>query len=385
MRLRAPWLADAGPTAVIAALEAAGFRALFVGGCVRDGLLGRPVSDIDFATDARPEATMAAAAAACLRTVPTGIEHGTVTVLADGRGYEVTTFRRDEQTDGRHAVVAFTDRLEEDAARRDFTMNALYADGRGRVIDPVGGMPDLAARRVRFIGVPAERIAEDYLRILRFFRFHAWYAPAASPPDAAGLAACAEGMPGLRHVSAERIGHEMRRLLAAPDPGATLAAMASSGVLDRVLPGAAPATMQRLLPLERSAEAPPDAMRRLAALEAPAAAAALRLSRAEASALKVLNAEAEATVTPAGLAWRHGIPAARDIVLLRCARQRADLPEGLARDLVRGAAATLPVTATDLQERFEGPELGRLLRGIEARWLASDLTASRAALLAAIG
>ena len=168
---------------VLAALAPA--RALIVGGAVRNGLLGEAVEDIDIATDALPERVIALAGAAGLRTVPTGIAHGTVTVIADGEGFEVTTFRRDVATDGRRAVVAFSDRIEDDAARRDFTMNALYADTEGRVIDPVGGLPDLAARRLRFVGDPDRRIAEDYLRILRFFRFHAHHGrprPSSTPP-----------------------------------------------------------------------------------------------------------------------------------------------------------------------------------------------------------
>ena len=175
MRIEAPWLKAPGPARVMAALTRAGHRAYFVGGTVRNALMGLEPGDIDIATDALPERVMALARAAGLKPVPTGVAHGTVTVVADGQGIEVTTFRRDVETDGRRAVVAFSELIEHDAERRDFTMNALYATASGEVIDPLGGLPDLEARRVRFVGEPRDRIREDFLRILRFFRFHAWY------------------------------------------------------------------------------------------------------------------------------------------------------------------------------------------------------------------
>ena len=237
-RIREPWL-DAAPTrAVCAAIEAGGHAVFFVGGCVRDALLGRRSSDIDLATDARPEAVMALARAAGLNPVPTGLGHGTVTVVAAGRPYQVTTFRRDVETFGRHAVVAFSDDIAEDAARRDFTLNALYARPDGSVVDPLGGLPDLRAGRVRFVGDAGERIAEDTLRILRFFRMTAWYGNPAEGLDAAGLAACAAGQEGLDGLSRERVGAEVTKLLAAPDPAPAVAAMAAAGILARVLPGA---------------------------------------------------------------------------------------------------------------------------------------------------
>ncbi len=211
MKLEADWLQRPATQSLCDALETAGFHAFFVGGCVRDGIIGRAVSDIDIATDARPDRVMQIAKEAGMKPVPTGIDHGTVTVVVDGFPHEVTTFRRDVETDGRRAVVAFSDRIEEDAERRDFTMNALYADARGAVFDPLGtGIVDLKARHVRFIGDPHDRIAEDTLRILRFFRFHAHYADPDGGLDADGLAACAEMADGLAQLSRERVGAEIR-------------------------------------------------------------------------------------------------------------------------------------------------------------------------------
>jgi poly(A) polymerase len=232
----APWLSAPATQAVCRALTAAGHQALLVGGCVRNALIGRPVADIDIATDAVPEAVMALARAAGLHAVPTGIEHGTVTVVAEHRPFEVTTFRRDVETFGRRAVVAYTREIAEDAARRDFTMNALYARPDGTVVDPLGGLPDLQARRVRFVGDARSRIAEDFLRILRFFRIHAWYGDPDGGLDPEGLAACAAHQDGLARLSRERVGAEIAKLLAAADPAPAVAAMAATGILARVLP-----------------------------------------------------------------------------------------------------------------------------------------------------
>ncbi|PKP84556.1 MAG: CCA tRNA nucleotidyltransferase [Alphaproteobacteria bacterium HGW-Alphaproteobacteria-2] len=383
-RVAGAWLEAEGTQAVLGALARAGHKALAVGGCVRNALLGQPVADVDIATDAPPDRVIEIARDAGLKAVPTGIEHGTVTLVAGGRGFEVTTFRRDVETDGRRAVVAFTDLLEEDAARRDFTMNALYAEADGRVIDPLAGLADLRARRVRFVGRAEDRIREDYLRILRFFRFHAWYGDAAAGPEPEGLAACARLAGGIAGLSRERLGAEMRKLLAAPDPAQSVAAMAHAGVLAAVLPGArndAGAALVRLVAAERAAGAAPGWPRRLAVLGDPEAAALLRLSRAQAVRQATIGAALAAAAPAAATAWRHGTEAARDAALLRAAETGRPLPAGLEAEMARGAAARPPVAARDLPG-LEGPTLGAALRAIEAEWLASDLHATRAELLA---
>jgi poly(A) polymerase len=364
----------------------AGHQALFVGGCVRNALLELPVADVDLATDALPDRVMALAEGAGLQAVPTGIAHGTVTVVADGVGHEVTTFRRDVETFGRHAVVSFSSDVAEDAARRDFTVNALYATPGGEVLDPLGGgLRDLAARRVRFIGDARARIAEDYLRILRFFRFFAWYGDAAAGPDAEGLAACAAMAAGVGGLSRERLGAEMRKLLTAPDPAPALAAMRGAGVLDHVLPGVgaeAPGALARLVALE--GDAPVRWQRRLAVLGPGAcagAAGALRLSRADATLAGVLAAELGSDRGPAELGYRHGAWVAADVVLARAARAGTVPPPGWREAIGRGAAAEFPVRAADLMPGLQGPELGARLKALEARWIASGFALDRAALL----
>lgn len=382
MRITGDWLSHPATQAVCAALTADGNRALFVGGCVRNSLLGLPVADIDIATDAPPERTIALAQTAGLTPVATGLIHGTITVVSDHRAHEVTTFRRDVETTGRHAVVAFTGDVAEDARRRDFTMNALYADPEGELVDPLGGLPDLLARRVRFVGDPAERITEDYLRILRFFRIHAWYGDPDGGLDAEGLAACAALQDGLDQLSRERVGAEVTKLLAAADPAPAVAAMAATGILARVLPGADPTCLAPLVHTEAAAGVAPDWRRRLAVLGDPADwSDALRLSRADARALAAIRAALADGLTPAAGAWRHGPDAARDASLIAAAATDGTPTPGLAAEIDRGAAARLPIAARDLE--LEGPALGAALRRAEEAWLASDLTLGPAEVRAA--
>ncbi len=373
MNLPPALMDDPGLRAVLGAL--APVRALVVGGAVRNALLGEPVEDIDLATDARPERVIALAEAAGLKAVPTGIAHGTVTLVADGRGFEVTTFRRDVETDGRRAVVAFSDRLEEDAARRDFTINALYAGADGAVIDPVGGLPDLAARRLRFVGDADRRIAEDYLRILRFFRFHARYGrPGGADP--AALDACARGAAGLARLSRERIGAELRKLLDAPDPREAVRLMDETGVLAVILPGADPTRLARVVAAEP--DFPPPSPRwpvRLAALGGAEAAERLRLSRHESRAqeeLRFAGSLGEA-------AWRFGQARAGELALLRAAD--GALPAGWRDRIAAAEGQRLPVTAADLAGRLTGAALGRGLKAAEAAWIESGFALPAPALI----
>ncbi|MEI4232640.1 CCA tRNA nucleotidyltransferase [Roseovarius sp. D22-M7] len=381
MRLSGDWIAAPATQAVCAALTGAGYRAVFVGGCVRNALMGRPVSDIDMATDAPPDAVMRLADDAGLKPVPTGIDHGTVTVVSDGKPHEVTTFREDVDTFGRHAEVAFGSDLEADARRRDFTMNALYADPDGTVIDPLGGIDDLRARRVRFIGDAGTRIREDYLRILRFFRFHAQYGDAESGLDPDALAACAANLNGLDGLSRERIGAEMRKLLSAPDPAPAMAAMQAAGVLARILPGADAQALGPLVHLEARSHTEPDATRRLAALGGADAATRLRLSRAETKALARLQEAAGSDMRAAELGYRLGSQEGRDALLVRAARSGEPLDYDALMQVARGAKAQFPVKAADLKPDHAGPALGQRLRELESRWIASGFTLTREDLL----
>ncbi len=300
------WFRDSALTRILTVLNGDDAETRVVGGAVRNSLMGLPVADVDLATTLLPQAVTARAEADGIKVVPTGIAHGTVTLVANGRGFEVTTLRRDISTDGRHAEVAFGTDWQADAERRDLTMNALYADREGRVIDLVGGLADIETRAVRFIGDAHQRVAEDYLRVLRFFRFFAQYG--SGRPDAEGLRASARAKDELTRLSAERIWAEMKKLLGAKDPGRALLWMRTSGVLTVVLPETEKwgiDAIPGLIAAEAAYGWAPDALLRLMAIVPPdaerlaALAERLRLSRAEAGRLKAF---AEAPVVKPDLA-----------------------------------------------------------------------------------
>ena len=374
MRVLGEWLHHPGTQALCATLAAGGFQALFVGGCVRNALLAEPVNDIDMATDARPEIVSDLAKRAGFRVVPTGIDHGTVTVIAQGVAHEVTTFRQDVDTNGRHAVVRYSTLVADDAARRDFTMNALYARANGEVVDPLGGLPDLVARRVRFVGNADLRITEDYLRILRFFRFFAWYGDPAKGVDAEGLAACAAHSAGIATLSRERVGAEFRKLLSAPDPSLAVASMAQAGVLAAALPGA----NARALPLVVHFGAD-SWVARLAVLGGEVE--TLRLSRGDLAAIKIIREEIGSLRSAQELGYRHGQKRAEQVIRCRAAMLETELPENWKADVAKGAAAVFPVKAAELIEAYQGKALGEQLRCLEHRWIASGFALTKAELL----
>ena len=363
-----PWMQLPGTQKVLAALPGA----RFVGGAVRDALRGLPVSDVDIATPLPPEAVIAALGAAGIKTVPTGIAHGTVTAVTPDSTLEITTLRRDVSTDGRHATIAFTDDWAEDAARRDFTINALSVDPEGGAVhDYFGGLDDLAARRVRFIGVARDRIAEDHLRILRFFRFHARFGLGA--PDAEGMAACTARANDLMALSRERIRAELSRLLVVADPAPTLALMVDAGILRPVLPEILPDGAARLAALV-ALEPAPDWVRRLAAL-LPVDAALLtdiayrlRLSNDERRQL-VLTAARFDPARRWHIAWADGAASAIDRLLLDAATDPANI--AYAAELATWPRPPLPASGRDLIARgvAPGPEVSRRLARFESAWI----------------
>lgn len=381
MKVTGDWLTAAPTQAVCAILETHGHQALLVGGCVRNALLGAPVNDIDISTDAHPKRVIELAKAAGLNAIPTGIEHGTITVVVDRIPHEITTFRHDVETDGRRAVVAFSDNIEDDARRRDFTMNALYATSDGTVVDPLGGIDDLKARRLRFIDNAQDRIREDYLRILRYFRFHAYYGDPAEGMDADALAAIAANIDGLASLSRERVGSETVKLMGAPDPATSVAAMRQTGVLTVILPGTDDRALAPLIHLEEMHAVPIDPIRRLTALGGEGIAQALRLSKKAARHRDVLRNGLESLDTPGALGYRHGLDAATSILLLRATVFEMPLmSEGLAAAHT-GAHAQFPIRPADLIDRFQGAALGRALKELESRWIASDFALSKSELL----
>ncbi len=377
----AKWLKDPAVQAVFRAFAEKGHQLFAVGGCVRNALLGFPASDVDFATDAKPEHVDALGRECGFGVVPVGVEHGTVLLIVNGRQFEITTFRKDVETDGRHAVVVLGGDMAADAARRDFTFNAFYADANGTVYDPLGGALDLNQRRVRFIGDPRARIREDYLRILRFFRFHAAIGDPAHGIDPDALAACAGEADGIARLSRERIGGEMRKLLAAPDPAPSIASMEASGVLMRVLPGADGRTLAGLVHLEQAAGVSTDWIRRLAAMGGENHKDALRLKRSENRKLDLLLSKTGTDEGLPHLAYRQGAACAVDIILLRGALMGQPVTPDLIAVADRAADHVFPIQSSDLQPEYSGAELGLRLRELEERWIASNFTLTRSGLL----
>jgi tRNA nucleotidyltransferase/poly(A) polymerase len=392
----AEWLAAPAVRRVFAVLTAGGEEARIAGGAVRNALMGLAVGEVDFATTATPDKVIAAAAKAGIRAVPTGLDHGTVTLVVDGTGFEVTTLRQDIDTDGRHAIVRFGRDWDADARRRDFTVNALSVDAAGVVHDPVGGYPDILARRIRFIGDPDRRIAEDRLRILRFFRFQAQVGEGAI--DAAGLAATMRGRDGLRELSAERIGQEMRRIVVAPRAAETVAIMQESGALPVVLGGVgylaqfaaavrfeakvrAMATVAPRLSVlacrieedvlrvsARLRLANVERDRMMATLAAAASVAALRDVRATRRLLYRLGAEGFRDGVVHAFAWSGGADSAPSLDLYR-------LPD-------RWTVPAFPLGGRDVigHGTPRGPQVGELLRAVEAWWIDQDFAPDEAAL-----
>jgi len=361
----------------------------FVGGAVRNALSGWPVGDIDIAVPMPPDETLRRLEIAAIKAVPTGFEHGTVTAIVNGHPFEVTSLRRDVETDGRHAVVDFTDDWEADAARRDFTMNALYASGDGEIFDYHGGLEDLIAGRVRFVGDAGQRIGEDYLRILRLFRFHAWYGKGDMDPEA--LRAAADAKAGLAQLSGERIAKEMLRLLECQNPVPTLRMMAASGVLSELLPYALQLSrLEHLVLIEAENQLAPDPLLRLAALlpddgaVANALSERLKLSGAERARLEGLTGSLEkipAYLSAADvrrLLYRMGARRFRDRVLLSWAGGPRGASQMQWRMLLSIADSwerpRFPITGRDAMAAGvpEGPDVGRILEALEAWWLAED-------------
>jgi poly(A) polymerase len=380
MKVSGAWLDAPETQTVFAALTARGHTALAVGGCVRNALMGVPVTDVDIATDATPETVTKLAEDADLKAVPTGIDHGTVTVVSGGTGFEVTTFRADTETDGRYAIVQFSKSMSEDAARRDFTMNALYADATGHVHDPLNGLPDLQSRRVRFIGDAKARIKEDYLRILRFFRFAAWYGDPNLGFDPDALAGIAETLDGLAGLSKERVTGEIMKLLGARDPAPAIGSMEQTGVLQAILPGSNTRALAPLIHLEASINVPDDPVRRLASLGAFET-DALRLSRKTQRQLALYQSLIPTSETASELGYRHGETVALDVLLLRAALLETPFEESAMHAARIGANAQFPIKAGDLMPDYKGHALGEKLRELEDRWIASNFELTKADLL----
>ncbi|RWE11110.1 MAG: CCA tRNA nucleotidyltransferase [Mesorhizobium sp.] len=404
---KADWLGEKHLQRLLAALADGGEEARVAGGAVRNALIGQPVADVDIATTTVPDETIRRAEAAGFKAVPTGIEHGTITIVAGGKPFEVTTLRADIETDGRRAKVSFGRDWKADAQRRDFTINALYAEADGTIVDLVGGVADIEARRLRFIGDPEARIREDYLRILRFFRFFAWYGD--GRPDAEGLKACARLKEGLGQLSVERVWSELKKLLSAPDPSRALLWMRQASVLTSVLPETEKWGIDAIHALTRAEKDlgwTPDPLLRLEAIVPPDAARLktlaerLRFSVSDAGRLRqwALTAPVEPKTTEAELAkrlYRGDHQGLVDRLRLSLASARGRAVEDNDALLEAGGFSRLlafagkwkkpdfPLKGADLTTlgASPGPKLGATLKNLENEWVESGFALDRGALL----
>jgi len=396
-----PFIDDAGAQAILAALPDGSTR--FVGGCIRNALWGEPVADIDLATQIAPETVVTLLKDAKIKTVPTGIAHGTITAVVSGKPYEITTLRRDVETDGRRAVIAYTDDWAEDAQRRDFTVNALYADQSGEVFDPTGeGLADIEARRFRFVGDADQRVREDYLRILRLFRFVAWYGRDAKITKEA-LTACRENRSGLKILSAERVWSETKKLLSAPDPVRSVRIMLQQELLDTLLPEASNVDgLSCMVSLEGREAIKPDPMLRLMAmmgrepLPAVLMAKRLRMSNKEADRLKAWASDGESLSSDMSerarmqAIYRSGKQTILDRARLRAAGATDPLESSrwmVLADLALGwTPPAFPLRGADLVKAGvpRGPKLGKALAALEALWVRSGFSTEKPQLLAAL-
>lgn len=380
-RIDQEWLNQPATQRVFDVYEKAGFQIFAVGGCVRNSVMELPTTDIDLATNAEPQVGMKLADAVGFRVIPTGIDHGTITIVVDGVPFEITTYRKDVDTDGRRAVVAFSDNKKDDAMRRDFTMNALYADRNGRVFDPLGGLPDTVARSVRFIGNAHDRIKEDSLRILRFFRFYALYGDHTNGLDVDGLSACAELQDQMDHLSRERVGTELAKLLGAGDPSIAIAAMMQTGILTRILAGADATSLPVLVHFERRHAIAPNAMRRLAALTSANTQVILALSNHLSKEHQLIATNARDGIELHEFAYRYGGDIAVSVALVRAALIEVP-PTSETFDLIKTAAnQKFPIKAADFMDRFSGKALGDALKSREKDWIASNFSLTREQLL----
>ncbi len=393
IKITAEWLTDAPVKRVMACFADAGFPAYFVGGCVRNALLGLPVIDIDIATSATPDEVMELGRASHIKTLPTGIKHGTVSWILDGQIFQITTYRRDIKTDGRHAQVAFSECMKTDAARRDFTMNALYADAAGTVFDPISGLDDLRRGRVRFIGDATLRIAEDGLRILRFFRMSALNgADGGNELDAAGLAACGTHGAALARLSQERISTEFRLLLSASNPAPALLAMEDAGLLTRIITGCRADFITRFIDLETAVGARVNWIFRLAILGGQGVAegeSCLRLSNVEKKSytgVLMASKALDSGMKSSALGYSHGADIARAAVMYHAVQLGQNLDKTVLEQIDFGANQQnkYPIKAADLMAFAEGRELGDLLKKGERIWVQSDFTKTKEAILLGI-
>ena len=359
-----------------------GYQVLFVGGCVRNTILKMPVTDIDLATDAQPEEIIKIAEENNIRFVPTGLAHGTITLIIDNKNYQITTFRTDFDHDGRYAKVEFTESLLLDASRRDLTINALYCNDVGEVIDPLNGLDDIKKQKIKFIGNPNERIKEDNLRILRFFRFQAIYGNKNLEIDSIALEACHNHKSKLAALSKERITSELRKILSAPNPLEVIIKMNETGVLNELFQNVSIDSLEAYLKTEEKFKININWLGRFLSLQVTQEEESLKLTRCEFKFLKQTKSAIENQIHVLEFSYYNGVENGKIYSILQNFRHNIILSKNLLNQINSLATKKFPITAKDLMPEIRGKKLGEALRSLEDRWIKSNFTLSKKDLLA---
>lgn len=376
------WLRNPSAQKLSKLYKSFGYQVLFVGGCVRNTILKMPVTDIDLATDAQPEEIIKIAKENNIRFVPTGLAHGTITLIIDNKNYQITTFRTDFDHDGRYAKVEFTESLLLDASRRDLTINALYCNHVGEVIDPLNGLDDIKKQKIKFIGNPNERIKEDNLRILRFFRFQAIYGNKNLEIDSIALEACHNHKSKLAALSKERITSELRKILSAPNPLEVIIKMNETGVLNELFQKVSIDSLEAYLKTEEKFKININWLGRLLSLQVTQEEESLKLTRCEFKFLKQTKSAIENQIHVLEFSYYNGVENGKIYSILQNFRHNIILSKNLLNQINSLATKKFPITAKDLMPEIRGKKLGEALRSLEDRWIKSNFTLSKKELLA---
>ena len=376
------WLRNPSAQKLSKLYKSFGYQVLFVGGCVRNTILKMPVTDIDLATDAQPEEIIKIAKENNIRFVPTGLAHGTITLIIDNKNYQITTFRTDFDHDGRYAKVEFTESLLLDASRRDLTINALYCNHVGEVIDPLNGLDDIKKQKIKFIGNPNERIKEDNLRILRFFRFQAIYGNNNLEIDSIALEACHNHKSKLAALSKERITSELRKILSAPNPLEVIIKMNETGVLNELFQNVSIDSLEAYLKTEEKFKININWLGRLLSLQVTQEEESLKLTRCEFKFLKQTKSAIENQIHVLEFSYYNGVENGKIYSILQNFRHNIILSKNLLNQINSLATKKFPITAKDLMPEIRGKKLGEALRSLEDRWIKSNFTLSKKDLLA---
>ncbi len=385
MQIDSEWIKNQSLQNILQILKKADHNAYLVGGCVRNSILNFPVNDIDISTDARPEETLDLFNIGSFKAAPTGFSHGTVTVVSEGIPYQITTMRSDQNTDGRHADVSFSDNITKDAERRDFTINALYADPTGKIIDPIGGLKDFQPLRIKFIGNANNRIQEDYLRILRFFRFHAQFADLVADFERDALDAIKDNQNGLKFLSKERVWNELQKILLSKNPSRALSEMSKIGVLEKVLIDRGIKSIKNLISIEQKMGIEPEAIRRLLAITRNTEITSLNLSRKEVKKFSLLKSLLEKKFDPAELVYQFNKEIAQSVLAISTFNQGEKLKLSDVKKIEKACLYPCPISGAHLTKYMSGADVGIKLKEAQRAWIKSNFKSDPAKILKVIG